>query len=235
MTLLGIKNPVWLGSQVAEFSPLDISNLELWLDASDAATITKDGGNLVSDWDDKSGQGNDVAQATGTNQPLWVDSVQNSMPIIRFDGVDNYMNRASLTGGDASQPNTIVIVVKWISGDDKGILDGVSGKRNYLTKTSGLYNIFAGTANTGTTVNSADILMYYAEFNSTSSFLRRSKSQLFTGDSGTNAIGGIHLGSNFTPVAFGDPDIAEILIYNKALTTGERDSVETYMTDKWAV
>ena len=211
------------------------AGLKLWLDASDSTTITKDGSNLVSSWNDKSGQLNHVTQATATNQSLWVDSVQNSKPIIRFDGVDNYMNRTSFTGGDLAQPNTIIVVAKWNSVDDKVLIDGVSGKRNLLTKTSGLYNIHAGTGNTGTTVNSTDILLYYAEFNSTSSFLRRSKTQLFSGNSGTNAMGGIHLGSNYTPTAYGNPDIAEILIYNKALTTTERDDIEQYLTAKWGL
>ena len=36
-------------------SPADYSNLKLWLDAADSSTITKDGSNKVSLWNDKSG------------------------------------------------------------------------------------------------------------------------------------------------------------------------------------
>ena len=40
----------------------------LWLDADDATTITKDGGNLVSQWNDKSGNARHVTQATAANR-----------------------------------------------------------------------------------------------------------------------------------------------------------------------
>lgn len=43
--------------------------LDLWLDASDAASITKDGSDLVSQWSDKSGNTNHATQATGSLQP----------------------------------------------------------------------------------------------------------------------------------------------------------------------
>jgi hypothetical protein len=35
-------------------SPSDFNGLQLWLDASDSSTITKDGSNKVSAWNDKS-------------------------------------------------------------------------------------------------------------------------------------------------------------------------------------
>jgi len=42
---------------------------ELWLDASDASTITSNSNNDVSQWDDKSGNNNHVSQANVANQP----------------------------------------------------------------------------------------------------------------------------------------------------------------------
>lgn len=53
--------------------------------------ITKDGSDLVSAWDDQVGSIN-FSQGTGTNQPLWVDAVVNGHPVIKFDGVDNFLN-----------------------------------------------------------------------------------------------------------------------------------------------
>ena len=53
--------------------------------------VTKDGGDLVSNWADQSGNGDDLVQATGTNQPLWVDTAMNGYPVIRADGVDNWL------------------------------------------------------------------------------------------------------------------------------------------------
>jgi hypothetical protein len=39
--------------------------------------VTKDGSNLVSIWEDSSPGGNDAAQVTAGNRPLWVDAAIN--------------------------------------------------------------------------------------------------------------------------------------------------------------
>ena len=55
------------------FSPTDISGCALWLDGGDANTLTLNGSN-VSQWNDKSGNGYNAAQATSTNQPTYNSS-----------------------------------------------------------------------------------------------------------------------------------------------------------------
>jgi hypothetical protein len=62
----------------------ETANLTIWLDAH-SDYITKDGGDAVSQWDDRSGNGNDFTQGTAAQKPLWVDSVLDSRPIIRFN------------------------------------------------------------------------------------------------------------------------------------------------------
>ncbi|MCH2548290.1 MAG: Ig-like domain-containing protein, partial [Alphaproteobacteria bacterium] len=53
---------------VASFDPTSLSDAVLWLDASDAASITSAGG-LVSAWNDKSGAGNHQTQVNAADQP----------------------------------------------------------------------------------------------------------------------------------------------------------------------
>lgn len=80
-------------------TPLTISNLEFYFDAS--VGITKDGANSTSAWDDvKSGNGHTSIQNTGGRQPLHTAS----------DGEVN--NEASLTfdGGDSLNINSGTIV-----------------------------------------------------------------------------------------------------------------------------
>ena len=52
-------------------SPTDYSELKLWLDAADSSTITKDGSNKVSAWNDKSGNGFNLSQSTSGSQPTY--------------------------------------------------------------------------------------------------------------------------------------------------------------------
>ena len=217
-----------------------ISGLKLWLDASDTTTITKDGSNLVSVWGDKSGEGNDLAQATGSSQPLWVDSVLNSKPIIRGDGVNDTITRATFTGGEESQINTILLVCKvgtTGTSDNKYVFDsGVTLKRHLLTNNtaSNEYLLFASTiALIGTPDTNYNV--FTLEFNNTSSILRRQKIQLGTGTVGTDALNGFTLFSAFDGGQSSNADIAEVLVYNKQLTTTDRDDIEQYLTAKWGL
>lgn len=56
------------------WSPLNISGLRGWYDASDAGTITVETG--VSRWEDKSPLGYDLLQVTASNQPDYVTGVR---------------------------------------------------------------------------------------------------------------------------------------------------------------
>jgi hypothetical protein len=63
------------------------ANIEtaIWLDASDVSTITESSGS-VSQWDDKSGNGNDATQAVSVEQPTTGTRTINSLNTIDFDG-----------------------------------------------------------------------------------------------------------------------------------------------------
>ncbi len=240
---LNLMDVGFVGSLGAAFSPLDIPNLKLWLDADDAGTITKDASDFVSQWDDKSGEGNDVSQATGSKQPKWIDNVQNSKPIIRFDAIDDFLNRTTFVNGALTQPNTVFVVCKMpdtTTATNGFVFDG-NTTRHLFTHNDILgasdYDIFAGVElKPPTTVDTTNILLYTIHFNTTAGSLRKSKSQISSGNVGTNTFNGIVLAVPITLAdSFSNPDIAELLVYNKSLTTTERDDVETYLTDKWAV
>lgn len=56
----------------------------LWLDASDAASMTVNGSNRVSQWNDKSGNARHATNATSAEQPTAVDNVVNGLRVVRF-------------------------------------------------------------------------------------------------------------------------------------------------------
>ena len=66
----------WGASPVAIFSPTSIPNLQLWLDASDTSSISKNSSNQVSQWNDKSGNGRNVSQSGANN-------IKPTFPLIR--------------------------------------------------------------------------------------------------------------------------------------------------------
>ena len=216
------------------------AGLKLWLDASDSTTITKDGSNLVSAWNDKSGQLNHVTQATATNQPLWVDSVQNSKPIIRFDGTNDLLYRATYTGGTLSQDFTIFAVFKVPSSYIEYVYDGAGSSNrcylNYHNPNAIASTIPGAPAGLDATVVAGNWTYFTSVVNGSSSILRQDGSQTDTGDMGTGAMAGITIGARYGGIdSFANTDIAEILIYNSAISGANLTDVESYLATKWGI
>lgn len=79
----GIIPVHWLGDGSGESVPVE-SDLILWLDASDLSG-TLNNNDPVASWEDRSALGNDVAQATEENKPLFKTNQQNSLPVVSFE------------------------------------------------------------------------------------------------------------------------------------------------------
>lgn len=80
-----VRNLLWTPARLG-------SALSIWLDAADASTITLQGGggsgpggsDHVSQWDDKSGNGNHVSNGTAAFQPEYLATGWNGKPTISF-------------------------------------------------------------------------------------------------------------------------------------------------------
>ena len=89
------------------FSPVQIANCLTWLDASDASTITQVAGK-VSQWNDKSGNGNNATQGTGSAQPTTGSVTMNGLNAISFNlSSNNFMNLPSGLYGITNGNNTV--------------------------------------------------------------------------------------------------------------------------------
>ena len=71
------------------WTPADITTVGWW-DLSDEDTITESAGS-VSQWDDKSGNGNNATQGSGSNQPTTGGTI-GTRNAITFDGVDDFFS-----------------------------------------------------------------------------------------------------------------------------------------------
>lgn len=72
-----------------------------WYDASDFNTITQSGG-LVSQWNDKSGNGKHVVQATGANQPTTGTRKIGGLNVIDFDGATDHFKTSGTLNNDCN-------------------------------------------------------------------------------------------------------------------------------------
>lgn len=106
-------------SSVTPYVPASIAGLQLWLDASDTATLfdATSGGSLVAAdggvarWEDSSGLGNHAIQATSGSRPLLKLNNQNGLPGLLLDGTDDFLS-ATVAGFKSLTAATIVIVAK---------------------------------------------------------------------------------------------------------------------------
>lgn len=87
--------------------PLSISGLQAWYDADDASTFTFSSGNVVSQWNDKSGNARHLTQGTVANQPTR-SGVLNGRTTVVFDGVNDGMASA-LTASSRTQGTFVVL------------------------------------------------------------------------------------------------------------------------------
>lgn len=86
-----LLNPYRFVTSGGAWTPSEITT-ELWLDASDADTITESGGS-VSQLDDKSGKNNHAVQVSGSKQPTTGVNTLNSLNVLVFDS--DFMNLTS--------------------------------------------------------------------------------------------------------------------------------------------
>lgn len=203
----------------------------VWFKADELALSNSD---PVSSWPDDSGAGNDAVQASGTLQPIYLTNLQNSLPGVRFDGSNDYLQSAAF-GASETQPNTfhMVAAVK-NTGADTYIADGNASGRHmvYFTQANSAMNAFAGGFLSGTAAAIGDTAAHQITvvFDGASSEVFVDGVSQGTGNVGSQTMDGVTLGATGDLGGFGQVDIFEILV-----SPGSRDTTtEDYLQAKWA-
>jgi hypothetical protein len=223
------------GSGGGAFSPTDISNCELWLDASDASTINLGVGNGVATWEDKSGQGNDVSQGTGTNQPLTNTETLNGKNVLVYDGIDDSLVSAVFANSPLTQPTTIYAVIdnKNNTTNLRYPFDGITANDRHAGIISNHnQQVFAG-ATLGFFHYPLGVSLYKYVFDGTSSGYSKQQIDLITGNAGAHDLTGITLGTRYSLSSFLVHNSAEFIIYNKIVPGDEDTDLVTYLQEKW--
>jgi hypothetical protein len=237
------------------FNPSLTSGLVLWLDASDATTITQSGGN-ISQWRDKS---TSALTATATNNPTLVANIQNGFPGISLDGSTQYFNLGNNLSMGTNQLY-IFVVSKFNSTADGAIIGkslyGASGGRYSLLRAGAMVPLIEASGgavnnsglNSDTSTSSRLLNMVwdrstiylYQNGSSVFSVGLSDSSNLTTGNS--LLIGAYQNGSGGTPPVAGlymNGYIHEILMYmtptGSPLGDTARQQIESYLAQKWGL
>lgn len=217
-------------------TPDEIPDLIAWFDADDSSTIAIGVG--VSQWDDKSGEGNHVVQSTGTKQPVVVTEVVNGKDALYFDGTgDTLQTSSGFSSGALTQPYTTVLVVQ---GDVDGASSGYyfdgddSVNRVQLRDLSDKLNMNAGISLTAAESIVSDYTYLLIEFDGANSEMFRENNSILSGHAGNKVLDGLTLAAQYTgTAAYGNMTLAEFLIYDDRLTTDEKNDLTDYIETKY--
>jgi hypothetical protein len=239
---LGLSIPGTSGLVQAAFSPLDLSPV-LWLDASDTSTITEVGG-AVSQWDDKSGNGNNVTQGTAANQPTSGTRTINSLNVIDFDGFDVLFRADEVALRPSSFTAFVVLVSDTVSGRHDIVANGNSSfyaTNNWILAHNSAAQAFLGRTpssvlTAGSFSVSTTVLMRWKHDGTTVTGAIDGTPTLNTSSTvGTDNTTGTFVGNSYASTFGFNGAIAELIIVDGILSAGEIAATEQYLADKWGI
>ena len=216
-------------------TPMSVSGLQLWFDASDASSFTYSSGSIVSQWNDKSGNSRHATQADTGAQPVR-DHTWNSLSVVAFKDAGDWLANAGYTIPSAS---TVLAVVGRRTGATAYFqwLSGPTTNMSVFANTTGTVRINTVDTATGATavpVTTQSLLTTTATTaEQTVRFNRAADGSSSTAS--TFSAAGFALGAGDSTGAFpGNGFIGELLLYSSVLGTRDRDNLETYLRNKWA-
>ncbi len=223
------------------FTPLALSPI-VWLDGADGATVWQDTGGTVPAafdadpiglWQDKSGAGNHVSQATGSAKPARSSLATPSS--LAFGGTQR-MTRSSLTGGAQAQPLTVALVGFNVSNSTIFFASSTGGSQISRGTTATTLTANWGAALTDTSVpDLSGRKAILVEVNGASSRLEVGGVLETTGNAGALTTDRLNVGASNVGSAFMTGEICEIVVVGRILTVGEKASLQAYFAAKWSV
>lgn len=240
-----------------EFHPSDISDYFLDIDPTVLSLTSGDNIPSITTIDDNE---HVIAQGTSGNQPKYYDNVVNGKPVIRADGIDDYMdNTTTIPQGLRTTTAMTVFFV--------GDLDTITSTyrlfslRNNLSSTrprvAMVYQNSGKIAYEAAPPPSGDYLLASSdgaisadtffsariEANATHTKLFIDDVQVATDSGGhapgdlTNTYGVFRIFSyaNSLPAQFFSGDMARFIVYKKQLTSLEIDNVEGYLASEFGL
>lgn len=241
----GSQSIAKVGSNVMgynSFSPTNITNNVIWLN-NDPSTMTLST-NRVSQWSDGSGNGHHFIQAISLNQPLYTPNVQNGQGGVYWD--NNNFNFLDCTLSQTyTQAFEIFIVWNVDSNSTRSypyVYDSINATNRVALYWFG-NNIGALSP---TVVSNAypktrpfNLMVSDTIYNGANTKLYENNILKATKNTGTNSLSSLRLGmASYSP---NDTNsrmsgyICEVIVYSRELISGERDLVNNYLINKYAL
>lgn len=218
-------------------SPLRIAGLEAWFEAWYIQNIGGTDGASITNWPDIGGAGRTASQATAGAKPTFKVNVLNGQPVARFDGGD------MLQTAVLSLPQPLTILAVWKQrivpavGQQFRVIDGGANDQDtlYTDRASGKFAIYSTAAGFQGAAYDTNFNIWCGVFNGAASNLRVAGGAGTAGTVGTTTMTKITLGGSGGGGFLLDGDIAEALIYSRALAIPEINKLGWYLARKYAL
>ncbi len=224
-------------------SPKDVPGLVLWLRAGSAGYSA---GDRVPVWPDLSGAGNSATQTVANAQPVWIADALNGRPAVRFakaSAQQLLLPTAGFTGMTSLRDFSIVMVCRWGGQTVSGLFGawGASQNAHFEINAGGQLRLRVAALDS---IRSDGVMTVNAWcqvaglMNSTGDtpVARLFRDGILRGsmerDPGAAVLAGyttLAIGNSDSTTRFFDGDIAEVLIFNRALPSVEREAVERHL------
>ena len=236
--------PAIAAVKMSIFDPTTVSGLLVYLDAGDASTLFTDTGKTtlvsadaqaVACIADKSGQGNDLTQATSGNRPAYKVAIQNGLSVLRFTrATPSYIDRSTYVGGSVSQPVTWFFVCKaGTTATDETFTDGGTSRHLFRPDTTGgSYLFYAGTSATFGT-GDASWHVFCVVVNGASSKFYKDGGAGTSINPNTGATNGLRMGADTSPANGFGGDGGATLMYNSALSLANINYLGSGLATRW--
>jgi fibronectin type 3 domain-containing protein len=223
---------------------IPMGNLALWLKA-DSGLVQGTAGTAVGLWADQSGLGNNATQGSLGNQPQWVPSVFNGLPVVRFDGTNDFLTLPAFMSGATGGEAFVVLKSTTPSGGIGGLWSwgsftfyvDVNLPPEYPAADGSIMDDFGSASCFQLGVPSVPLNQYHVyEVSSTSNNwaawfngqLQFSTTNNTVGFSSTSQT----LGRDWFMFS---GDVAEVLVFNRGLAANERGAVNGYLNMKYGL
>ncbi len=217
-------------SGTAGASTLPVTGSALWLDATDAPSVTVQSG-IVTQWNDKSGSGRNFTPLQSPSTVTYNNVGLNGKPAIVTTGTD--LGNQTVFGPSAS----VFVVAKMTGSRNSRIIGGITN--NWLLGWWNGYEdqaYFEGWVNQPSKAATTNAIMYSSTMSAGNGTVWRNGTQLASNGGGTTAPAGLQIGGDwYTNGERSNAAIGEVVVYNSALSATQRQQVESYLMTKWAI
>ena len=228
-----------LVSQNVGWTPSKITT-ELWLDAADVNTISKDGNNKVSQWNDKSGNSIHLSQENSDYKPTYNTNTNS----IDFDGINDNLQSASLNSSDLTSNNGTVFnlfsVVAFTSGVNWFNFEETPSRRiNFETNDRWDWvNDQAGKLENWSDTLTSTHKIISAVADGTNQYVRLNGDQVASKANSLSLASfnsSITLGKSTTLNYWANCSFKELLLVPNSLSNSDIEKIEGYLAWKWGL